>query len=94
MVEVFLSFLFPIFFQQEGANSMQDWDVDSSICLAFGGTASIPGLLLVNYRLVSSVAWLRSLEGVSSGGVNCSWVSGLERTGGSWSVSCQDFSES
>lgn len=73
---------------------MQDWDVDSSICLAFGGTASIPGLLLVNYRLVSSVAWLRSLEEVSSGSVDRSWVSGLERTGGSWSVSCQDFSES
>lgn len=43
---VFLSFLFPIFFQQDRANSVQDWDVDSSICLAFGGTASIPGFCL------------------------------------------------
>ena len=94
MVEFFFLFLFPIFFQQEGANSVQDWDVDSSICLTFGGTVSIPGLLLVNYRLVSSVAGLRSLEEISSGSVDCSWVSGLERTGGSWSVSCQDFSES
>lgn len=42
----FVSWLFPIFFQQDRANSVQDWDVDSSICLAFGGTASIPGFCL------------------------------------------------
>lgn len=59
--------MFPFFFQQEGANSLQDWDIGYSVYLTFGGTASIPALLLVNDRLVPSVAWLRSLEQVSSG---------------------------